>query len=134
MIIRKMDSKEEEIAELEALLKGKLTLRQRFSLERELKAIRAGVSGEKDSAYYIDYYFGPSKNWAVIHDLRLEHKGQVAQIDKRNPLADLVTISKVCSSSTLMETARALAGFHTPKRVNFRTRFGLPAQKQGPRN
>jgi hypothetical protein len=81
MIIKKMDSKEEEIAELTALLKGKLTSYQRFSMERELRAIRAGVSGEKDSAYYIGFYFGRSKNWAVIHDLRLEHKGQVAQID-----------------------------------------------------
>ncbi len=52
------------------------------------------------------------------------------QIDKRNPLADLAAISKVCTSSTLMETARALAGLHTPKRINFRTRFGLPIQKQ----
>ena len=114
MIIKRMDSKEEEIAELTALLKGKLTFHQRFSMERELKAIRTGVSGEKDSAYYIDFYFRHSKNWAVIHDLRLEHKGQVAQIDqqvdRRNLLADLVTISKVCTSSTLMETARALAG------------------------
>jgi hypothetical protein len=56
------------------------------------------------------------------------------QVDKRNPLADLVTISKVCTSSTLMETARALAGFHTPKRVNFRARFGLPVQKDRPKN
>jgi hypothetical protein len=138
MIIKRNDSKEAEIGELEALLEGKLNPRQRFTIERELKAIRDGVSAEKDSAYYIDFYFGRSKNRAVIHDLRLEHKGQVAQIDqqvdKRNPLADLVTISKVCSSSTLMETARALAGLHTPKRINFRTRFGLPIQKQGPRN
>jgi hypothetical protein len=31
-------------------------------IEKELKAIRSGVSGEKDSAYYIDFYFGDSKN------------------------------------------------------------------------
>ena len=70
MIIKWMDSKEAEIAELEALLKGNLNTRQRFLMERELKAIKAGVSGEKDSAYYIDFYFGRSKNWAVIHDLK----------------------------------------------------------------
>jgi hypothetical protein len=251
MIIKKMDSREEEIAELTVLLKGRLTSRQRFLMERELKATRAGVSGEKDSAYHIDFYFRNSKNWAVIHDLRLEHKGQVAQIDhqlinrffdmyvlesksyawklkiipegefqtyydkeyigipspveqnkrhiylldlflrdrdilpkrvgvpirpkfcslilvspksiisrppekrfdtssvikadtlrtridqqvdKINLLADLVTISKVCSSSTLMETARALAGFHMPKRVNLRAKFGLPIQKGRPKN
>jgi hypothetical protein len=58
MIIKKMDSKQEEMAELTALLKGKLIPYQRFLIERELKAIRSGVSGEKDSAYYIDFYFG----------------------------------------------------------------------------
>ena len=81
MIIKKMDSKQEEIAELTALLKGRLTSYQRFLIERELKFIKSGVEGEKDSAYYIDFYFGNSKNWAIIHDLRLEYKDQVAQID-----------------------------------------------------
>jgi hypothetical protein len=81
MIIKRMDSREQEIGELETLLKGKLIPYQRFLIERELKTIKSGVSGEKDSAYYIDFYFGNSRNWAVIHDLRLEHKGQVARID-----------------------------------------------------
>jgi hypothetical protein len=247
MIIKKMDSKQEAIAELTALLKGKLIPYQRFFIEKELKTIRSGVYGEKDSAYYIDFYFGNSRNWAVIHDLRLEHKGQVAQIDHllinrffdiyalesknysyklkitsegefqvyygkeyigipspieqskrhihlldlflrnhnilpkrmgisirprfkdlilvspkciitrppekkfdtssvikadtlrtkidrevdkvKNPLADLATISKICSSSTLEATARRLAAFHKPKKVDFRARFGLSVQK-----
>jgi hypothetical protein len=77
MIIKKMDSRREEIAELKVLLKGRLIPYQRFLIERELKAIRSGVSGEKDSAYHIDFYFGDSRNWAVIHDLRLDHKGKV---------------------------------------------------------
>ena len=247
MIIKRMDSKQEEMAELTALLKGKLTPYQRFLIERELKAIRIGISGEKDSAYFIDFYLKNSKNWAVIHDLRLEHKGQIAQIDHllinrffdmyvlesknysyklkispegefqtyygkeyvgipspieqnerhihlldlflkhhdilpkrmgisirprfkslilvspksiisrppekkfdtssvikadilrtkidrevdkvKNPLTDLATISKICSSSTLMETARTLARFHKSKKVDFRARFGLSVQK-----
>jgi len=250
MIIKKMDSKQEEIAELTALLRGRLTSRQRSLIETELKTIKSGVSGEKDSAYYIDFYFKNSKNWAVIHDLRLEHKDQVAQIDHllmnrlfdiyvletknysyklkvssegefqayygkeyigipspieqnrrhihllklflkhhdilpkrmgisirpkfkslilaspktiisrppekkfdtssiikadtlrtkidqevdkwRNPLADFATLSKFCSSSTLMETARRLSGFHKPKKMDFRAKFGLPAQKNWP--
>jgi hypothetical protein len=245
MIIKRMDSKQEEVRELEAFLKGKLTPSQRFLIEKELKALKSGVSGEKDSAYYIDFYFGNSKNWAVIHDLRLEHKGQVAQIDhllinrffdiyvlesksypfklkispegdfqvyyrkeyvgipspieqnkrhihllglflkshkflpkqmgisirprfknfilispksiimrppekifdascvikadtlrtkidrevdKWHPLSDLVTLSKICSSSTLMETARRLAAFHKPLKIDFRAKFRLPVQ------
>jgi hypothetical protein len=243
MIIKRMDSKQEEIAELTALLRGRLNSNQRSLIEKELKAIKSGVAGEKDAAYYIDFYFGDSKNWAVIHDLRLEHKGKVAQIDhllinrffdmyvlesksysdklkitpegefqtyygkewigipspieqnkrhihllnlflkhqdilpKRmgisirprfknlilvspkslirrplkkkfdassvikadtlrtridqevdkgmNPLADWAAISKICSSSTLMKTARTLARFHNPKKIDFKARFGL---------
>ncbi len=240
MIIKTMDSRQEEIRDLEIFLKGKLAPHQRFLIERELKAKKGGIYGEEDSAYYINFYFGNSRNWAVIHDLRLEHKRQVAQIDhllinrvfdiyvlesknysyklkispegefqayygreyigipspveqnkrhihlldlflkhhdilpkrmgisirprfknlvlvspkaiinrppgskfdassvikadtlrtkidrevdKWNPLADLATLSKVCSFSTLMEAARRLAAFHKPLKVDFRTKF-----------
>ena len=246
MIIKRMDSKQKEIEELGTLLKSKLTSYQRFLIERELKTIKGGIRGEKDSAYYIDFYFGNSRNWAVIHDLRLEHKGQVAQIDhllinrflnmyvlesknyscklkstpegefqayygkdyvgipspieqnkrhihllglflkhhdilpkrmgisirpkfknlvlvspkviitrppqkkfdtssvikadtlrtkidrefeKWNPLANFATISKICSSSTLRETARRLAAFHKPLKVDFRAKFGLQVRR-----
>jgi hypothetical protein len=81
MIIKSMDSKQEELDELSSLLKEKLTPNQRFLIERELKTRRSGVQGEKGSAYYLNFYFGNSKNWAVIHDLRIEHEDQVAQID-----------------------------------------------------
>ena len=81
MIIKRMDSKQEKIRELETLLKSKLTSYKRVLIKRELNTLKSGIYGEKDSAYYIDFYFGNSRNWAVIHDLRLEHKGQVAQID-----------------------------------------------------
>lgn len=245
MIIKKMDSKQEEIRELTALLKCRLTSDQRFLIERELKAIRTGVRGEEDSSYYIDFYFGNSNNWAVIHDLRIEHKDDVAQIDhllinrffdmyvlesknysykikitpegefqayngkqyigipspieqnkrhihllnrflkdhdilpkrigisikprfknfilvspkpliirppekkfdtsrviradslrtrideevdKGNPLTDMALIGKYCSSSVLKETARRLASFHKPQKMDFRKRFGLPQQ------
>jgi hypothetical protein len=240
-----MDSKEQEIAELEALLRAKLKPYQRFQIERELKAMRSGVSGEKHSAYYIDFYFRNSKNWAVMHDIRLEHKGLVAQIDhllmnrffdiyvlesknysyklkinpdgefevfydkeyigipslieqnkrhvhllnlflesydilpkrmgisirpklknfvlvspkctiarppekrfdtscvikadtlrtkidqeveKWNPLTDFASLSKLCTTSTLQRTARRLISFHRPQRIDFKSKFGLPAQ------
>ncbi len=81
MILKTIDSKQDEINELSSLMQEKITPAQRFQIERELKAIRTGVLGEKDAAYYINFYFGESKNWAVIHDLRIEYEGQVAQID-----------------------------------------------------
>ena len=114
MIIKKMDSKEEEIAELTALLKGRLTSHQGFLMERELKTIRAGGLGDKDSDYHIGFYFGRSKNWAVIHDLRLEHKGQVAQIDHLliNRFFDMYVLESknyTCSlKSPLKESSRRL--------------------------
>jgi len=40
-----MDSKQEEIAELTALLEGKLIPYQRFLIERDLKAIRSAHNG-----------------------------------------------------------------------------------------
>ncbi len=50
-------------------------------IEKEQRILRAGNKGEQDSAYFIDFYYKDSKNWAIIHDLRIEHKGYVAQID-----------------------------------------------------
>jgi hypothetical protein len=47
----------------------------------ELRNRRAGLRGERDAAYLIDFDFAQSPNWAVLHDLRLEHGGRVAQID-----------------------------------------------------
>jgi hypothetical protein len=47
----------------------------------ELRRRKAGIKGERDSAYLIDFDYANSPNWAVIHDLRLEHGGRVAQID-----------------------------------------------------
>lgn len=81
MIIKTRDSKDQDIAELQALLDENITSTQRFLIERELKSIKAGAHGEDDAAYFIDFYYSHSKNWAVIHDLRIEHNGQVAQID-----------------------------------------------------
>jgi hypothetical protein len=37
MIIKKMDSKQEELAELTGLLKGRLTSNQRLGIEREVR-------------------------------------------------------------------------------------------------
>lgn len=44
--------------------------------------LRKGTScfyGEKVALFVLSYK--DSQNWAVIHDLRIEHRGRVAQID-----------------------------------------------------
>lgn len=80
MLIKKADDHTEELQQLEnavAMLKGEAAKRA----ESELKQRRAGVKGEADSAYQIDFHWEQSPNRAIIHDLRIEHAGRVAQID-----------------------------------------------------
>lgn len=81
MILKSKDTRTEDIQELNRLLTLNISSKQRSLVERELKYLMSGNSGESNSAYYLDFRFKESKNWAVIHDLRIEHKGLVAQID-----------------------------------------------------
>jgi hypothetical protein len=82
MILKEADTKAPQIAELEANLAAPgIPGVTKQHIERELKFLRAGIKGERESAYDIDFYSGASKNRIVIHDLRIEHNGRVAQID-----------------------------------------------------
>jgi hypothetical protein len=82
MIIKSKDDTRMAVAALEQLLARKTnSKKQREALEEEMTLLLAGAQGEKQSAYHIDFHLKDSKNWAVIHDLRLEHNGRVAQID-----------------------------------------------------
>lgn len=70
------------IAELKRLLDLRhISKHQRADLEHELDMFRAGQAGEKEAAYHIDFHWKDGRNSAVIHDLRIEHGGRVAQID-----------------------------------------------------
>ncbi len=80
MILKNADDKSADVDVLEALHKEAEGDIQR-RIAAELRNMRSGVKGEKDAAYLIDFDFGKSKNTAVIHDLRLELAGRVAQID-----------------------------------------------------
>ena len=82
MILKHKDDLAPQIAELERLLAlSTLSKPQREDLQDELAAIRAGNKGEKDAAYHIDFGWKDGRNSVVIHDLRVEHEGRVAQID-----------------------------------------------------
>ncbi|WP_277057968.1 nuclease-related domain-containing protein [Trichlorobacter lovleyi] len=81
MLVKQKDNRDADIQELNRLLGGNLTAKQRFMVERELKCLQSGERNEQNSAYYLDFRYKDSKNWAVIHDLRIEHRGRVAQID-----------------------------------------------------
>jgi hypothetical protein len=80
MLLKKTDSKDQQIAELQYLLSG-ATGDRRYRIEQELRILRAGIKGEQEAAYLIDFSRKESRHTNVIHDLRLEIDGQVAQID-----------------------------------------------------
>jgi hypothetical protein len=79
MLIKEADDQSIAIAELERLATG--TGPEAKRAKTELRNRKAGLKGEAESSYLIDFDYGNSPNWAVIHDLRLEHGGRTAQID-----------------------------------------------------
>ncbi len=82
MLIKKADDKSKDLEILQGLLKRPdASADTKRKIEQEIRNISSGAKGEADAAYEMDFHYGQSKNWAVIHDLRLEHKGRVAQID-----------------------------------------------------
>lgn len=81
MILKHKEQRTHDIHELNRLLTLNLSAKQRFLVEKEFKCLLSGDSGERNSAYHIDFHYKNSKNWMVIHDLRIEHRGLVAQID-----------------------------------------------------
>ena len=80
----------ENIAKLPNLPKEKLS-----KIKKEIKLLKSGNKGEKDSAYFIDFYYKDAQNWVVIHDLRVEYDGFVAQIDHLliNRFLDFILLS-----------------------------------------
>jgi len=82
MIIKSADDKEASTEGLHSLLRRRdLTTDTKRRIEQEIRTFEAGIRGEREAAYHIDSNLGESKNWAVIHDLRLIYRDQVAQID-----------------------------------------------------
>lgn len=82
VLIKSADDKSKRLALYEDLQHSPLldTL-QKERLASELKKLRRGIQGERDSAHYLDNYFKKGVNHAVIHDLRIDLGGEVAQID-----------------------------------------------------
>lgn len=79
MLIKIKDDDSELLRDLEQRAAGTGPAARQAA--NELRIRQAGHKGERESAYLIDFHFERSPNWAVIHDLRLEHDGRVAQID-----------------------------------------------------
>lgn len=82
MKIKSACDRQDDLATLQRLLEHpQASERQRSQIQLEIRMLRAGLRGEAETAYELDFHLRDSKNWAVLHDLRLEHAGRVAQID-----------------------------------------------------
>lgn len=82
MIIKHADNKSQDIETLQSLLSHpKATGDTRKRIEQEIRNINAGMRGENEAAHEMKVHYGDSKNWAIIHDLRVVHGDLVAQID-----------------------------------------------------
>ena len=82
MLLKTADDKAGDVRALEALLRrSDVDARQRRAIQDEIWAIRLGAKAEADAAYQLDFHLRDSKHWAVIHDLRIDIDGHVAQID-----------------------------------------------------
>jgi len=82
MLIKSAEDEESQIAILQNLLcHERVPSEKRQLIERDLRNLSIGMATERQTAFEIDFYAGPSKNLFVIHDIRLEIGGRVAQID-----------------------------------------------------
>lgn len=79
MLIKEADGQAVMVEKLELLSSGSGPEAKRAA--EQLRIRKAGLKGESESSYLINFDYAQSPNWAVIHDLRLEHRGRVAQID-----------------------------------------------------
>lgn len=80
MILKTYRANEAAITELESLLTT-APASTKSRIEQELRYMRAGIKGEQESAYFIDFENAASTNRVVLHDLRFEVNGRIAQID-----------------------------------------------------
>ena len=82
MLLKPSDDKSKRLRVLEELQQSPLLdAAQRDWLQKELDRLRKGIQGEKAAAHYLDNFLASSKNSVLMHDLRFEVDGEVAQID-----------------------------------------------------
>lgn len=102
MIIKQADDKSEDLRALQELAtRTDVTPDVRNRIEQEIRNIRSGMKGEGEAAYEMAFHFGAAKNMIVIHDLRLECNGRIAQID--HLLIDRFLKIHVCESKRFGE-------------------------------
>ena len=81
MLLKEIDSKKEEINKLKRLLEESNNSKQKSLIQSDLIKVENGYKAEKENAYYLDFGFRENKHNILLHDIRIEYNGQVAQID-----------------------------------------------------
>jgi len=79
MVLKNIDSKEDDINILKELYQKSSSNKQKELILKELKKVEIGYKNEKDNAYYLNFY--DNDRFILLHDIRLEYNGKVAQID-----------------------------------------------------
>lgn len=80
MILKSADDKSDQLKLLENLLQH-APANSKAKIESYIRNLKAGLAGERKTSFYIDDYFKNSTGCFVIHDLRIDWRGRVAQID-----------------------------------------------------
>ena len=122
MIFKEKDSMSDQLHELEAALQQPQPAQHRQWLKKDLAQRRAGLKGENEAAYHINFYLEKHPNWAVIHDLRIEWNGRVAQIDHLL-MSRILEIYVVETKSYSTKVRYANGGW---ERLNFKHWDGMP--------
>lgn len=79
MIFKQADCHVNDLATLEEL-KARCPSKA-AAIAKEIRAIRAGASGEESAAYFLRGAFADSDRLAIINDLRFDNDGDFTQID-----------------------------------------------------
>jgi hypothetical protein len=81
MLLKHRDGRQAEIRELKGILGLGLGAEQRSAAELELASLLEAEKQEQSLAQYLDFRYEESGNWALIHDLRIEHHLETARFD-----------------------------------------------------
>jgi hypothetical protein len=81
MLIKEKEIAADDIQQLTDLLSQNLTLQQKFLVERERHLLQAHLKAELSPIHFLNFYYKDSRDWALIHDLRIEENGFSAHFD-----------------------------------------------------
>jgi hypothetical protein len=102
VIIKTADDKSATLDALARLLDHPgATAAIKKNIEIQIRNIKAGARNEADVAFDMAHHYAGGDNWMVIHDLRVVHDGEAAQID--HLVINRLLEAWVCESKSFSE-------------------------------